>query len=129
MNLYISIMVEPKHKIRPGAPSGGQFMLALGGIPRGDSAGPWSDDQRERIEQAVRQWHLCIPEQTTVRHREQRDAVLQLLETGDYSFLFDFSRGDIIDLDSLQNDAEQLYLALKEACQGTDMVATQFTSV
>ena len=129
MNLYISIMVEPKHNIRPGASSGGQFMLALGGIPRGDSQGPWRDDQRERIEQVVQQWHVNSPAQTTKQHQQQRDHVLHQLEQGDYSFLFNFSTGDIIDLDCFQQDMEQLYLALEKACKGTDMVASKFDSV
>ena len=129
MNLYISIMVEPKDKIPKGTTAGGQFMSALGGIPRGESQGPWREDQCELIETAIKQWYANKPTQVTDLHQNQRDSVLSQFEQGDYGFLFSFSTGDAIDLDCFQKDTEQLYLALELSCKGTDMIATKFDSV
>ena len=129
MNLYISIMIEPKNKIPSGTTAGGQFFAALGGIPRGETQGPWREEQHARIEQAVQQWHADQPAAVTRLHALQRDTALLKSQQQDFGFLFDFSTGDAIDLECFQKDAEQLYLALAQACQGTDMVATKFDSV
>ena len=104
-------------------------MAVLGGIPRGETDGPWREEQQTLIEQAVREWHEQKPKNVTKLHQQQRNGVLHQVKQGDFGILWNFNTGDKIDLDCFQKDAEQLYLALANACKGTDMVATKFDSL
>jgi hypothetical protein len=129
MNLYIFIMVEPRDKIPAGAKAGDEFTLMLGGIPAGETKGPWQEDQKEVIHAAITNWYKEKPANATAIHLTQRKAVLDDLENDNYYFTFEFSTGDEISLDALSTDTSRLYLLLQEACQDTDMVVTKFDSI
>ena len=129
MNLYTIVMVEPIEKIPPGTKAGEDITLVLGGIPGGETKGPWRDDQKEIIEAAVKQWHSQAPEKVTDLHRFQRDIIRHNLDQENYYFSFEFHTGDDIDLDCYFDDTTALYKTIKQACEGTDMVPTKFDSI
>jgi len=129
MNLYTIIMVEPLDKISPDSRAGEDITLVLGGIPDGETKGPWRDDQREIIEIAVKQWHRQVPEKATELHRFQREIIRHSLNQENYYFSFEFHTGDDIDLDCYFDDTTALFNALKQACEETDMVASKFDSI
>lgn len=129
MNLYTIVMVEPVDKIPPGARAGEDITLVLGGIPGGETKGPWRYDQRDIIETAVKQWHSQVPEKATELHKSQREFIRHILEQQNYYFTFEFHTGNDIDLDCYFEDTTALFNTLKQACEGTDMVASKFDSI
>jgi hypothetical protein len=129
MNLYTIVMVEPVDKIPAGARAGEDVTLVLGGIPGGETTGPWRDDQRGIIETAVKQWHRQVPEKVTELHKCQREIIRRILDQENYYFTFEFHTGDDIDLDCYFEDTTALFEILKQACEGTDMVPTRFDSI
>lgn len=129
MNLYVIIMVEPRDKVPVGAKAGEEFTLMLGGIPAGETMGPWRREQQEIIESTVTKWVETKPEKATPRHLAQRRHTLKTLENGDYRFTFEFFTTDPINLEAFQKDTSDLFHRLQDACKGTDMVATKFNSI
>ena len=129
MNLYTIIMVEPLSQIPDGAIVGEELFLTLGGLPGGETNGPWREKQVNIVTDAVNKWHCNVPKQATKLHKQQRDAALGSVNVKNYCFTFNFNTGDEIDLDCYFDDTSILFKTLKQACEGTDMVATKFDSI
>jgi len=129
MNLYSIVVVELRDKIASGTVAGEEVMLALGGIPAAECEGPWSDEQINLVKTAVYKWFDQIPEKLTKLHRQQRQRVKKQLSSNHYYFLFEFSTGDAIDLDSFMQDTSALFNVLKQDLEDSDMVVSKFDSI
>ena len=129
MNLYTIIMVEPLSQIPVGTIVGEELFLTLGGLPGGETSGPWHEKQINIVNDAVNKWHQNVPELATKLHQSQRNATLGSVSIKNYCFTFNFNTGDEIDLDCYFDDTSSLFKTLKMACEGTDMVATKFDSI
>lgn len=128
MNLYTLIIIELKSKVQPGTLSNEQFLL-LGGLPCGETRGPWSHEQRDVINSTVLNWYKTIPNNATKTYQEQRKHTLKNLDQGNYCFIFEFHTFDNINLECFYQDTKALFNTLKNAIQGMDMVVNKFDSI
>lgn len=127
MHLYIFIHIEPCEKLSSSQQKSRNITLTLGGLPdTGFTKGPWTREQLDAVEAAVKQWYLA--EQSAV-FRSRRDTIFQSLCSNDLSACVAYTTGDEGEPGDLMNEVDRLFEILVPVCEANGMTVNVYNSI